>query len=57
MRRNHHHASFEIFPREGGSRLVWITDLLPEEAAATVAGSMAEGARAIGAAFSPGGSA
>jgi hypothetical protein len=48
---HHHHASFEVLSRESGSRLVWITDVLPEAAAATVAVFMAEGARAISAAF------
>jgi Polyketide cyclase / dehydrase and lipid transport len=48
---HHHHASFEVLSREGGSRLIWITDVLPEKAAATVADFMAEGVRVIGAAF------
>jgi Polyketide cyclase / dehydrase and lipid transport len=47
----HHNASFEVVPEAGGSRLVWTTDVLPEEAVGTIAGFMAEGARAIGAAL------
>jgi hypothetical protein len=26
----HHHASFQVFPHEAGSRVLWITDLLPD---------------------------
>lgn len=40
----HHNASFQVFAAPGGgSRLVWIADVLPEAAAATVEGMMREG--------------
>jgi carbon monoxide dehydrogenase subunit G len=43
----HHNASFQVFPREeGGSLLVWITDIVPD----TVAGAftnMIEGGAAV----------
>jgi carbon monoxide dehydrogenase subunit G len=26
----YHHASFQVFPHDSGSRVVWITDLLPD---------------------------
>jgi hypothetical protein len=29
----YHHASFQVFPHETGSRVVWITDLLPDSLA------------------------
>jgi hypothetical protein len=29
MALTHHHASFQVFPEGPGSRLVWITDVLP----------------------------
>jgi hypothetical protein len=29
-RYTYHHASFQVFPHESGSRVVWITDLLPD---------------------------
>jgi carbon monoxide dehydrogenase subunit G len=29
MALTHHHASFQVFPEGRGSRLVWITDVLP----------------------------
>jgi len=32
----HHHASFQVFADGGGSRLVWITDVLPHSQAAQV---------------------
>jgi hypothetical protein len=42
----HHSASFTVTDLGGGkSRLDWIADLLPDEAAPTVAGMMEEGLR------------
>jgi hypothetical protein len=43
-----HHASFQVFP-EGSdrSRIVWIADLLPNEAAPTIEGMMEQGCRAM----------
>ena len=40
---SHHNASFQVFPEAGGSRLVWIADVLPHEAAETVGGMMEAG--------------
>ncbi len=45
-RLTHHNASFQVFPDEAGSRLVWIADKLPDEAAVTVGGMMADGIEA-----------
>ena len=40
----HHSASFQVDDLGGGrSRLTWIADMLPEEAAPTVAGMMEDG--------------
>jgi uncharacterized protein YndB with AHSA1/START domain len=40
----HHSASAQVVPTEdGGSRFVWITDLLPDEAASTVRAYMYRG--------------
>ena len=40
----HHSASFQVDDLGGGrSRLTWIADMLPDEAAPTVAGMMEEG--------------
>jgi hypothetical protein len=51
-RLTHHNASFQVFPDEAGSRLVWIADMLPHEAAVTVGGMMTEGLQAVRAALS-----
>jgi hypothetical protein len=40
---SHHNASFQVLPDSGGSRLVWIADVLPAAAAVTVAAMMDEG--------------
>ena len=47
----HHQATVEVFDADGGggSRLVWITDVLPDEAAAPIAAMMAAGVTAIAA--------
>jgi carbon monoxide dehydrogenase subunit G len=42
----HHNASFQVFPDGAGSRLVWIADVLPAEAAVTVGAMMEDGAQA-----------
>jgi carbon monoxide dehydrogenase subunit G len=44
---SHHNASFQVFPADGGSRLVWIADVLPQAAAVTVEGMMSEGVAVI----------
>jgi hypothetical protein len=42
--RAHHNASFQVFAHEGGrTKLVWITDVLPSEAAAPIAANMDKG--------------
>jgi carbon monoxide dehydrogenase subunit G len=47
-RTTHHNASFEVLPDGNGrSRLVWITDLLPDTLADLVGGFMDQGAEAI----------
>jgi hypothetical protein len=44
----HHNASAQVFPDgAGGSRFVWITDVLPHEAAPRIREMMALGAAAI----------
>ncbi len=44
----HHHASMQVVPNDSGaSRIVWITDLLPDDAVALVAPLMDEGADAM----------
>jgi carbon monoxide dehydrogenase subunit G len=45
-RLSHHNASFQVFADGAGSRLVWIADVLPDAAAATVAAMMDEGLKA-----------
>lgn len=49
----HHNASFQVFADGSGSRLVWIADVLPDSAAATIGAMMDEGLRAASAALSP----
>jgi hypothetical protein len=39
----HYNASVQVFERSGGSRVVWIADLLPDEAAETVEAMMEQG--------------
>jgi carbon monoxide dehydrogenase subunit G len=42
--RKHHNASMQVFPMgDGASRVVWITDILPDEAAAQIAANMEKG--------------
>lgn len=44
----HHHASFQVFPDGAeGSRLVWITDLLPDALAPAARARVEQGARDI----------
>jgi Polyketide cyclase / dehydrase and lipid transport len=44
----HHNGSLQVFGDEsGGTRLVWIADLLPDELAAVVEGLMETGAAAM----------
>jgi carbon monoxide dehydrogenase subunit G len=47
-RTTHHNASFEVLDDgPGRTRVVWTTDLLPDEAAAAVAGMIEQGFAAI----------
>ncbi len=47
-RLSHHNASFQVFAHgDRGTRLVWIADLLPNEAAGVVEGMMEQGVEAI----------
>lgn len=50
-RLSHHNASFQVFAQGSGSRLVWIADVLPHEAAAMVGSMMDVGAEACRAAL------
>lgn len=45
----HHHATMQVVagPSGSGSRLTWITDLLPDEVAPMVAGLVDQGAAAM----------
>jgi carbon monoxide dehydrogenase subunit G len=40
---SHHNASFQVLPDAAGSRLIWIADVLPAEAAVTVGAMMEAG--------------
>ena len=45
---SHHQASVEVLDAsDGGSRLVWISDVLPDQVAPIIDGMMTEGAAAI----------
>ena len=52
---SHHNASFQVFPAEAGSRLVWIADVLPQAAAETVEGMMSVGIAVVKRAIDGGG--
>ncbi|MFZ5890538.1 MAG: SRPBCC family protein [Myxococcota bacterium] len=43
----HYNSSIQVFPAENGSRLVWLSDLLPNEAAAQVGAMMDQGMQAM----------
>ena len=43
----HHNASAQILPEAGGSRFVWIADLLPHALAPRIAGMIEQGLAAI----------
>jgi hypothetical protein len=45
-RLTHHNASFQVVAEGGGSRLIWLADLLPDTAAANVDAMMEQGAAA-----------
>ena len=47
-RATHHNSSFQVFPgANGGTRLVWITDVLPDAVAAPLGAMVDEGSKAI----------
>jgi len=47
-RASHHNASFQVFPvSDGKSRVLWVTDLLPEEVRAPIEQMVEKGIRAI----------
>jgi carbon monoxide dehydrogenase subunit G len=43
----HHNASAQVFPETGGTRFVWIADLLPHALAPRIAGMIEQGLAAI----------
>ena len=43
----HYNSSVQVFERDGGSRIVWTSDLLPDEAAETVDEMMELGAQVM----------
>jgi hypothetical protein len=43
----HHQASMRVHPDGAGSRLVWVSDLLPDDLAPAVAGLVDEGVAAM----------
>jgi carbon monoxide dehydrogenase subunit G len=47
-RLSHHNATFQVQAEGVGSRLIWIADVLPHEAAVTVGGMMTEGLQVVG---------
>ena len=50
-RLSHHNASFQVLSEGAGCRLVWIADVLPDAAAATVGAMMDQGMAAARAAL------
>ena len=46
-RPTHHNGSIQIFPNNGGCRLVWIADLLPHEMAEPIGAMMRHGMEAM----------
>jgi uncharacterized protein YndB with AHSA1/START domain len=46
-RPTHHHAAFQVFAEGAGSRLVWVTDLLPNELKPAIDEMMEHGMRAM----------
>jgi len=47
-RASHHNAYFQVFGREdGGSRLLWVTDLLPDEMKSPIEQMVDQGIQAI----------
>jgi carbon monoxide dehydrogenase subunit G len=42
-RATHHNSSIQVLPHEGGSRLIWITDLLPHALRPAIAALVEQG--------------
>jgi|SRR5271166_1805436 len=48
----HHNSAVQVYPREaGGCRVVWMTDVLPDDAANRIGAMMRQGATAMTSAF------
>ncbi len=48
----HYNSAVQVYPREtGGSRVVWMTDVLPDDAASRIGAMMRQGATAMSSAF------
>jgi len=48
----HYNAAVQVYPREiGGSRVVWMADILPDQAATPIGVMMKQGAAAMSTAF------
>ncbi|HEY8949423.1 MAG TPA: SRPBCC family protein [Rhizomicrobium sp.] len=43
----HHNASFQLQPENGGTRIVWVADILPNSAEPIIRGMMEEGSEAM----------
>ncbi|HJU32718.1 MAG TPA: SRPBCC family protein [Hyphomicrobiaceae bacterium] len=54
-RPSHYNGALQVLPEGGASRLVWITDLLPNDLAPAVAGMMEQGMKAMKAKLEQGG--
>lgn len=54
MRATHHHATMEVLPDGGRTRLVWMVDVLPHGLTDHIAPLMAQGAAAMQAALARG---
>jgi len=51
-RATHHNSSLQVFAADGGAaRLIWVTDLLPAEAAASIAAMVEAGSQVVERAF------
>jgi hypothetical protein len=46
-RMSHHNGSIQIFPDDGGCRLVWIADILPNDLKTPIQGMMQLGMEAM----------
>ena len=46
-RMSHHNASFQVEPDGKGARMIWIADILPNDAEPTIRGLMEQGAAAM----------